>query len=285
MGREVTGVRMANKPTGAVHSNGNPGISEGTDGKKLNTTALKSPGGGNNKAHLSPSKAGGNGTTNSESTPSRTKDSETNSPKTTLMTRKHADDEDNWSVASSTTASVRTSRSKLTIGTAPTFRSAERAERRKEFYQKLEQKHQALEAERQQYEALKQEEQEAELKHLRKSLFVKANPVPRFYYEGPAPKVELKKLPLTRPKSPKLTRRKSCGDMVHLSEEETPKACCGGHCHSFGNHRERPDSANELKSNGQKNGVVSNGGGKLKDGVKRVKDSTKYSPTKLAVQS
>ncbi|XP_039037055.1 protein WAVE-DAMPENED 2-like [Hibiscus syriacus] len=263
MGREVTGVRTANKPTGAVkpnvavHSNGNLGISEGTGDKKLNTTALKSPGGGNNKTHLSPSKAGANGTANSDSTPSRAKDSETNSPKTPLMTRKHADDDDNWSVASSTTASVRTSRSRVTIGTAPTFRSAERAERRKEFHQKLEEKHQALEAERQQYEALKQEEQEAELKQLRKSLFVKANPVPRFYYEGPPPKAELKKLPLTRPKSPKLTQRKSCGDMVRLSEEETAKACCGGHCQSLGNHRERTDSANELKSNGRKNGVVS----------------------------
>ncbi|KAE8670952.1 Protein WAVE-DAMPENED 2 [Hibiscus syriacus] len=217
MGREVTGVRTANKPTGAVkpnvavHSNGNLGISEGTGDKKLNTTALKSPGGGNNKTHLSPSKAGANGTANSDSTPSRAKDSETNSPKTPLMTRKHADDDDNWSVASSyplfdvicielplalvsTTASVRTSRSRVTIGTAPTFRSAERAERRKEFHQKLEEKHQALEAERQQYEALKQEEQEAELKQLRKSLFVKANPVPRFYYEGPPPKAELKKV-------------------------------------------------------------------------------------------
>ncbi|KAE8721964.1 Protein WAVE-DAMPENED 2 [Hibiscus syriacus] len=286
MGREVKGVRTATKPNGAVKSNGNSGVSEGTDNKKLNTAASKSSGTGNTQAHLSPSKAAANGTANADYTPSPTKDSETNSPKTPLITRKHDDDDDNWSVTSSTTASVRTARSRVTIGTAPTFRSAERAEKRKEFYQKLEEKHQALEAERQQYEALKQEEQEAALKQLRKNLVVKANPVPSFYYERPPPKVELKKLPLTRPKSPNLSRRKSCGDAVHLFEEEKPKACCQGHRHrhSFGgNHREQIDPADELKFKGQKNGVGCNGGGKLKDRVKKVKDATKSS--KLAEES
>ncbi|XP_039022459.1 protein WVD2-like 2 [Hibiscus syriacus] len=238
------------------------------------------------KAHLGPSKAGANDTTNADYTPSPTKDYEKNSPKTPLMTRKHHDDDDNWSVASSTTTSVRTGRSRVTIGTAPTFRSAERAEKRKDFYQKLEGKHQALEAERQQYAALKLEEQEAALKQLRKSLVVKANPVPSFDYEQPPPKVELKKLPLTRPKSPNLSPRKSCGDAGHLFEEELekPKACCQGHRHSFGgNHMERIDPADELKFKGQKNGVGSNGGGKLKDRVKKVKDTTKSS--KLAEES
>ncbi|KAE8684193.1 Protein WVD2-like 1 [Hibiscus syriacus] len=238
------------------------------------------------QAHLGPSKAGANDTTNADYTPSPTKDYEKNSPKTPLMTRKHHDDDDNWSVASSTTTSVRTGRSRVTIGTAPTFRSAERAEKRKDFYQKLEGKHQALEAERQQYAALKLEEQEAALKQLRKSLVVKANPVPSFDYEQPPPKVELKKLPLTRPKSPNLSPRKSCGDAGHLFEEELekPKACCQGHRHSFGgNHMERIDPADELKFKGQKNGVGSNGGGKLKDRVKKVKDTTKSS--KLAEES
>ncbi|KAE8720961.1 Protein WVD2-like 1 [Hibiscus syriacus] len=138
MGREVKGVRTATKPNGAVKSNGNSGVSEGTDNKKLNTAASKSSGTGNTQAHLSPSKAAANGTANADYTPSPTKDSE--------------------------------------------------------FYQKLEEKHQALEAERQQYEALKQEEQEAALKQLRKNLVVKANPVPSFYYERPPPKVELKKV-------------------------------------------------------------------------------------------
>ncbi|KAK8576150.1 hypothetical protein V6N13_090627 [Hibiscus sabdariffa] len=284
MGREVTGARTANEPNGvvksngAVNSNGNPGTSEGANDKKLKTTALKSTGAGNTQAHLSPSKAGANGTANADPSPlpSPTKDSETNSPNTPLSTRKHADDDDNWSVASSTTVSVRTARSRVTVGTAPTFRSAERAEKRKEFYQKLEEKHQALEAERQQYAALKQEEQEAALKQLRKSLVVKANPVPSFYYEGPPPKVERKKLPLTRPKSPNLNRRKSCGDVVYLSEEEKPKPCCQGHRLSFG--RDRICSENELKIKGLKNGL----GSKSKD---QAKDGTKSSPNIVAEQS
>ncbi|XP_039039367.1 protein WVD2-like 1 isoform X1 [Hibiscus syriacus] len=91
---------------------------------------------------------------------------------------------------SSTVASFRTARSRVTIGTAPTFKNVEHAQRRKEFYQKLEEKHQALEAERSQCEARAKEEQKVALKQLRKSMVVKANPIPSFYYKGPPPKVE-----------------------------------------------------------------------------------------------
>ncbi|KAI9078000.1 hypothetical protein K1719_040129 [Acacia pycnantha] len=148
--------------------------------------------------------------------PSSTKNSQPNSPLTSRKLsqsedNKHRDDEDNWSVASSAT-SGRTARSKVTVGTAPTFRCSDRAEKRKEYYMKLEGKHRALEEERSQYEARQREEREAAVKQLRKSMVIKAKPVPSFYYEGPLPKAELKKLPLTRPVSPKLNRRKSCGD-------------------------------------------------------------------------
>ncbi|OIW07156.1 hypothetical protein TanjilG_10129 [Lupinus angustifolius] len=124
--------------------------------------------------------------------------------------KKHHGDEDTCSIASS---------SKVTLGSAPALRSSERAEKRREFYQKLEEKQQALEEEKSRYEARKKEEQEAAIKQLRKNLVIKAKPLPSFYNGGPPPKTELKKLPLTRPKSPKLNQRRSLGDAVKSSSE------------------------------------------------------------------
>nr|GMD40256.1 protein WVD2-like 2 [Ipomoea batatas] len=173
-----------------------------------------------------------------------------------LDDRKHQDEEDSWSLASSAAASVRTLRSKITVPVAPTFKSADRAARRREFYSKLEEKHKALEAEKQECAARTKEEEEAVIKQLRKNMTYKANPVPSFYHEGPPPKAELKKLPLTRAKSPNLTRRKSCSDAVVSPEV---KQVCGRGRHSIGAYRQGNTSTVTPKSKGLVNGENVNG--------------------------
>ncbi|XP_074320675.1 protein WVD2-like 1 [Silene latifolia] len=172
------------------------------------------------------------------------------------VTRKHLDDEDNWSMTSS--ASVRTTRSRTTVPVAPTFSISDRLEKRKEYYAKLEEKRKALEAEKREYEARTKEEEAAALKQMRKNMKVKANPVPSFYYEKPPPKRELKKLATTRAVSPKFGRRKSCSDALRSFSEEkrsvrAPRHSLGGHLYKEGS---TPSSTPTRKERSKQNIAV-----------------------------
>ncbi|KAJ4954740.1 hypothetical protein NE237_011523 [Protea cynaroides] len=192
--------------------------------------------------------------------------------------KKHPDEEDSCSIASSTAASVKTLKFKMTVPAAPVFRSTDRAEKRKEFYSKLEEKQQALEAEKTQCEARTKDERDAALKQLRKSLMFKANPMPSFYHEGPPSKVELKKLPTTRAKSPKLGRRKSYSDAVNSTQGDNQKGVSGRvNRRSLGSYKEDTKATNNIS---RSINSISND----KDEPKQVRESTKSPPLGITGQ-
>ncbi|KAJ6718880.1 PROTEIN WVD2-LIKE 7 [Salix purpurea] len=87
------------------------------------------------------------------------------------------------------------------------FKSDERAERRKEFYMKLEEKLHEKEAEMNQIQAKTQEQKEAEIKKLRQRLNFKATPMPSFYSVAAPPSSNGNKASSSKTKPAKVRHR------------------------------------------------------------------------------
>ncbi|XP_058093797.1 protein WVD2-like 7 isoform X2 [Magnolia sinica] len=106
------------------------------------------------------------------------------------------------------------------VSSSFSFKSDERAAKRKEYFLKLEEKFNAKEEQKVRLQAKNKEKAENELRKLRQSLGFKAKPMPDFFCE-----TETKnQIPLTRPKSPKLGRRTKPGGVQETSPLPPPRS-------------------------------------------------------------
>ncbi|KAK9277472.1 hypothetical protein L1049_007016 [Liquidambar formosana] len=104
-----------------------------------------------------------------------------------------------------------------TIFSSFSFRSEERAAKRKEFFQKLEEKINAKEAEKVQPQTKSKEKAENDLNKLRQSIGLKNKPFADSYRETELPNNHMKKIPPTRPRSPKLGRKPTSSMVLDTS--------------------------------------------------------------------
>lgn len=145
-----------------------------------------------------------------------------------------------------------------TSASVSNFKCNERAElNKKEFSSEFEEKFHAKEG-RKQLQAKTKGQQEGQLENVRKSLSFKATPMPSFYREAAPPKPELKKIPPTRPKSPKLGRRNSSSGLDsdgNPSQSHISARSSLGH-NNIERHLQKPRQDNASKTPSKANSAV-----------------------------